>query len=128
VTTEVLPQPKAAIAVVFNDPSSRTLTVRLSELEDGYTRMLWARGWQLLRQAREAGWPPGGPPLVFADAPGSYRVVHGVPEAGGALSFTWPVGKPGYAELVAKPNLTAIVTLDRSAHHILTCRFLNRPA
>jgi hypothetical protein len=125
---EVLPQPKAAIGVVFNDPATRTLTVRLSDEADGYTRLLWQQGWQQLRRAQEAGWPANGAPWVWADAPGSHRTVHGVPGDGGVLSFHWPIGSPGYAELVGKPGLTAIATVDRGTHHILSVRFLHGPA
>ena len=32
-----------------------------------------------------------------------------------------------YTDLVSKPGLVAIVTLDRGTHRVLNCRFLNRP-
>jgi hypothetical protein len=91
--TEVLPRPKAAVGVVFADVGTRTLSVRLSEREDGYTRTLWADGWRALRDARENGWPPGGPPPVWADLPGNPRAAHGVPGDGGTLTFTIPTDR-----------------------------------
>lgn len=124
--TEVIPRPRAATAVVFADPASRTLSVRISELESGYMQTLWRSGWQALRQAHEAGWPPGGPPSVFADAPKSRRTVHGVPTEAGALSFHWPVGTPGFAELVSRPGLYAVVTMDVNTHFISSVKFLHR--
>jgi hypothetical protein len=114
--------------VVFADVVARTLTVRLSEGESGYTKLLWREGWQALRRAQEAGWPPGGPPGIWADVPGGRRVVHGQPVDGGMLSFHFPPGTAGYAELVSKPGLWAIVTMDIAARHILAVRFLNGPA
>jgi hypothetical protein len=123
--TEVVPQPLAAVGVVFADTAARTLVVRLSELETGYARLCWQQGWQALRRAEEAGWPvAGGPPPVFAAVPGGRR-VYGVPVEGGALSFRFPPGVAGFAELIGRPNLTSIVTVDRATHHILTVRFLN---
>jgi hypothetical protein len=129
VATDPLPQPKAAVGVVFADPSSRTLTVRLSELEGGYAQALWREGWQALRLAQEAGWPLGGLPWVYADAPGSARrTIHGEPVEGGGLSFHWPVGTPGFAELISRAGLTSIVTMDIVTRRISTVRFLNRNA
>jgi hypothetical protein len=125
---EVLPRPKAATGVVFHDVGTRTLTVRLSEQESGYTKLLWREGWQALRRGQEAGWPVDGPPWVWADVPGARRVVHGQPADGGTLSFHFPPGTAGYAELISKPGLWAIVTMDIVARHILGVRFLNRPA
>jgi hypothetical protein len=126
--TEVLPRPKAATGVVFHDVLTRTLTVRLSDQADGYTRLLWRQAWQQQRRSQEAGWPPNGAPWIYADVPGAPQVVHGQPADGGALSFHFPPGTPGYTELISKPGLVAIVTVDRGTHRFLTCRFLNRPA
>jgi hypothetical protein len=126
--TEVMPRPKAVTAAVFADVIGRTLTVRQAEPASGYERLLWTQAWQALRRAYAAGWPADGPPWVFADAPKSYRVIHGVPTEGGALSFTWPVGSPGFAELVGRPGLYAVATVDISTHYFSTVKFLHRPA
>jgi hypothetical protein len=122
---QVLPRPKAAVGVVFADVVARTLTVRLSELESGYAKLLWREGWTALRRSQEAGWPIDGAPWVWADVPGGRRVVHGQPVDGGALSFHFPVGTAGFAELVSKPGLTAIVTMDVGTRRILAVRFRN---
>jgi hypothetical protein len=127
VTAEVLPQPKAATAVVFHDPATRTLSIRISENESGYSRLLWRESWSRLRQSQEAGWPVDGAPPVFADVPGGRRAVHGQPIDGGGLAFFFPVGTAGYAELVSKP-IRAIVTMDTSARVFLGVRLFNRPA
>jgi hypothetical protein len=121
VTTEVMPRPKALTAAVFIDGLTRTLTVRQAEPATGYESALWRSAWQALRRAERAGWPPGSAPWVYAGA------IHGVPADGGALSFTWPVGSPGFAELVGRPGLYAIVTVDLGTHYFSTVRFLHRP-
>jgi hypothetical protein len=126
--SEVLPRPKAATGVVFADVAARVLTVRLSELEDNYSQQLWKEGWAGLRRAQEAGWPINGTPPIWADVPGGRRVVAARPVDGGALSFHFPPGTAGYSELVSKPRLTAIVTMDVSSRRILAVRFLNGPA
>jgi hypothetical protein len=95
--TEVIPRPKAVTAAVFVDVVSRTLTARISERESGYSKLLWSEGWQALRRAQEAGWPLNGAPWVWADVPGGRRVVHGLPEPGGVLSFHFPPGPPATA-------------------------------
>jgi hypothetical protein len=125
--TEVMPRPKALTAAVFTDTLSRTLTVRQAEPASGYESSLWRSAWQALRRAYEAGWPAGGAPWVFADAPKSYRVIHGIPVEGGQLSFTWPVGSAGFGELVGRPGLYAIATVDISSHYFSTVKFLHRP-
>jgi hypothetical protein len=45
----------------------------------------------------------------------------------GRCPFHFPPGTPGYAELIGKPGLTAILTMDRGTGHILGVKFLNRP-
>jgi len=125
---EALPQPRAATGVVVHDPATRTLSVRLSELESGYAKLLWREGWQALRRSQEAGWPIDGAPWVWADVPGGRRVVHGQPIDGVALTFHFPTGTAGYAELISKPGLWAIITMDVATRHILGVRFLNGPA
>jgi hypothetical protein len=126
--TEALPQPQAVDAVVFVDAVSRTLTVRLPDQAGAYERMLWVQAWQQLRRAQEAGWPADGASWVWADVPGAPRVVHGLPAEGGQLSFHFPVGTRGFADLVSRPGVIAIATVDRGTQRFLSCRFLNRPA
>jgi hypothetical protein len=118
---EVLPRPVAVDGVVFHDVLTRTLHVRLSDKASGYERLLWQQAWQQQRRSREAGWPIDGAPWLIAE-PGA---VHGLPGDAGVMSFHFPVGTPGYSELISKPGLVAIVTVDRGTHQFLTCRFLN---
>jgi hypothetical protein len=123
--TVPVPQPLAADGVVFNDPATRTLTVRLSEAASGYTRLLWRQGWQALRQAQEGGYRSR-VPQVWAHGAGRREIAHGQPADGGALTFTFYSGNDAYSKLVSKPGLVAIVTVDRGTHHILGVKFLNR--
>jgi hypothetical protein len=125
--TEILPRPKALTGSVFTDVIGRTLTVRQAEPASGYESALWGSAWQALRRAHEAGWPPDGAPWVFASAPKSDRVVHAVPVEGGALSFTWPIGAAGFAELVGRPGLYALAVVDISSHYFQSVKFLHRP-
>jgi hypothetical protein len=124
---DALPQPQAISGVVWIDAVERTLTVRLPDQAGGYERMLWTQAWQQLRRAQEAGWPDGRAPWVFADLPGARQVVHGQPGEGGTLRFTFPPKTPGFAELISKPGVIAIVTVDRGSQRFLSCKFLNRP-
>jgi hypothetical protein len=124
----VLPSPLAIAAVVFADPVSRVVTVRLPDQVGSYERMLWIQAWQRLRRAQESGWPPGGPGPVWADLPGARQVARGLPVDGAQLAFSFPVGTRGFAALVGEP-VTAVVTVDRGTHQFMTCRFLsNRSA
>jgi hypothetical protein len=125
--TTPVPQPLAVDGVVFNDVATRTLHVRLSDQASGYTRLLWQQGWQQQRRAEEAGWPSSGAPWVWASAPGHHRIVHGLPGEGGTLKFHFPTSVSAYSELISKPGLAAIVTVDCGTHHILGVKFLNRP-
>lgn len=127
-TAAEMPQPVAVDGVVFNDVATRTLTVRLPDKASGYERLLWQQAWQQQRQAREKGYPTNGARWVWADVPGGTQVAHGLPADGGLMSFHFPPGTAGYTELIGKPGLVAIVTIDRATHHMLTCRFLNREA
>jgi hypothetical protein len=123
--TEVLPSPQAIDAVVFVDAVERTLTVRLPDAAGGYSELLWRDAWQALRQGQEAGWPPGSAEWVYADLPGGDRSVAGQPGEAGTLVFRFPPGAPGFAALISRPGVAAIVTADRSTRRFLSCRFLN---
>jgi hypothetical protein len=135
VADEPLPRPHAAVGVVTSDPASRTLTVRLSKQETGYARLLWRDGLQLLRQSEEAvaSGPAAGyaklAPTVWADVGGGRRAVHGRPgQQDGTLEFSFAPGVAAYAELVGKPNLTCLVTMDKGTRFILGVKFFHRPA
>lgn len=124
--TTKLPDPVAADGVVFNDPATRTLHVRLSEQANGYTRLLWQQGWQALRQAEQSGWRRSGVPDVWASTPTARQIVHGLPGEGGTLTFHFHPGVTEYSQLISKPGLAAIVTVDRGTHHILGAMFVHR--
>ena len=119
--TETLPRPLVAVGVVVADPASRTLSVRLSDLEAGYSRLLYREAFQALKLDFEAG-RPGLP--VYASAPGAWRVAHAVPGDFGMLLFRFP--EAAYKELVGKPGLTASIVLDRSTHRFIGVTFKHR--
>jgi hypothetical protein len=123
---EVLPRPVAVDGVVFHDPATRTLSVRPSDLANGYTKLLWREAWTKQRHSQEAGWPLDGTPWLYADVPGAPRVVHGLPGDAGVVSFHFPPGTAGYAELISRPGVIAILTIDAGSRQFLSCRFLNR--
>jgi hypothetical protein len=118
-TTKV-PSPLACTGVVSNDPAARVLSVRLSENERGYARLLWRQGYQ----AEESGWRTGAP-AVWASAPGSDRVAFAVPGDGGTLRFHFHPGEPAYQKLVSAPGLTAFVVVDRETSRFMSVKFRN---
>jgi hypothetical protein len=126
-TTEVLPSPQAVSGVVWVDAVERVLTVRLPDQVGGYEKLLWTQAWQQLRRAEQAGWPIGGAPWLYADLPDARQVTHAQPGEAGTLRFVFPPKAPGFAALISKPGVVAIVTVDRGSQRFLTCRFLNRP-
>jgi hypothetical protein len=128
VTVEALPQPQAIDAAVFVDAVQRTLTARLRDTAGGYERMLWTQAWQALRRAEANGWPIDGPGEVWCDLPSARQVARGQPGEAGTLQFAFPPGTRGFAELISRPRVVAVVTVDRGTHRFLTCRFLNRSA
>jgi hypothetical protein len=125
---EALPQPQAIDAAVFVDAIERTLTARLRDTAGGYERRLWTEAWQALRRAEAAGWPVDGAGEVWADLPGARQVTRGRPGEAATLTFRFPPGARGFADLISRPRVAAILTVDRSSHRFLTCRFLNRSA
>ena len=119
--TETLPRPLIAVGVVVADFASRTLSVRLSDLESGYSRLLYREAFQALKLDFEAG-RPGLP--VYASAPGAFHVAHAVPGDFGILLFRFQDGP--YRELVGKPGLTASIVLDRSTRRFITVTFKHK--
>jgi hypothetical protein len=125
--TERVPQPMAIDAVVVNDSAARTLFVRLGDTVTGPARIAWLRGYQALVQSEASGYS-GNLPDLWASTKTAERVAHGVPGDGGMLKFHFPVGNAAYAQLISKPRLTAIVTVDRATGYFLRCAFLHRTA
>ena len=138
VADEPLPRPHTAAGVVISDPAARTLTVRLSPRESGYSRLLWRDGLGLLRKTEESLESLGSAlalryaqlaPTVWADVGGARQVVHGrLGQQDGTLEFYFAPGVAAYGELVGRPNLTCLVTMDKGSRHILGVRFFHRPA
>jgi hypothetical protein len=123
----VLPSPLAAVGVVSSDRASRTLTVRLSDLEQGFPRLCWREAYRALRRSEEFGWRTADP-TVWAGTDSADKVasaVAGEADFGGMLRFAFQPGEPAYQQLVSKPKLTAIVLLDRSSHRFLGVKFRN---
>jgi hypothetical protein len=124
--TTRLPQPAAVDCAVTNDPATRTLFMQLSERAGGYQKLLWREAHGALRRAEESGWGGNDSP-VWAHAPGRDRIAYAVPGDLLSLKFHFPVGSgDAYGALVGKPQLYAIVTIDRESHRLLTVKFLHR--
>jgi hypothetical protein len=122
---ERIPQPHEAVAVVSNDLATRTLTVRLSDLANGYTRLLWQQAWRSLRAAEESRARVS---TVWASTPTAYQVafaVVGDAAFGGQLKFAFRPGEQSYSQLISKP-VTATVWIDLSRHRFINCVFKNR--
>jgi hypothetical protein len=122
--TEKLPQPAAIEAFVDNDVLSRTLSVRLSQREMGYTKLLWREAFQALQAAEEDGWRRH--PFLWASVPGAREVAHVKPGDFQTLLVHFPPGEQSYSKLISRPGLYAIVTVDRSSRRFLSLKFLNR--
>ena len=122
---ERLPQPFALDGVVTNDLPSRSLGVRLPDIASGYQCLWWRQAWLQLKAAVEDGWRNH--PFVFASAPGAYQVAHVNPADFQTLAVSFPPGVAAYTELISKPGLVAIVTVDRNTSRFSTVRFLNKP-
>lgn len=97
--TEKLPSPHEAIGVVSNDLPNRTLTVRLSDAANGYTRLLWKEAFQALRRSEELG--RYGDATVYASTDSAYQVASaraGDADFGGLLQFAFRPGEQAYAQ------------------------------
>jgi hypothetical protein len=122
--TAPIPSPQIVDGVVAIDIPTRTLAVRVSELEQAGGRRLWREAFDALKASQESGWRTG-PPTLWASAPGASQVAHAVPGDFGMLLFRFPTGEASFAALIGKPGLTARVGLDRSTSHFINVRFLH---
>jgi hypothetical protein len=111
--------------VVDIDTPNRTLVLRVSERESGYNRLWWREAHTALRSADQDGWRNHR--RVYASTSTAYQVAHAVPGDYGMLLVRFPSGEPSFAQLVGKPGLTALVTVDRNSGHFVGVKFLNRP-
>jgi hypothetical protein len=123
--TEKVPAPAALDGVVVSDITTRSLGVRLPETASGYQRLWWKQAHQQLKAAVEDGWSRH--PYVWASTPSAYRAVHVQPADFAMLQVTFPVGTAGYSELISRPGLYAIATVDRNSNRFLAVKFLHRP-
>jgi hypothetical protein len=64
---------------------------------------------------------------VYASTPTASDVAHAVPGDFQMVLFRFPAGNSAFTELVGKPGLTALVTVDRSAGRFVAVKFLHRP-
>ena len=119
---EVVPSPVLVDAVCDVDIPSRTIAVRLSELEQGGNRRLWKDAHQALKASQEAGWR-GSHPTLYASTSGARNVAHAQPGDWGMLLFRFPPGVAAFSELISKPRLVARVALDRSSRYFITVNF-----
>jgi hypothetical protein len=122
--TTRIPQPLACIGVVSNDLPQRTLTVRLSDLEQGYVRLLWREAWRALKASEQSGWR--GQQVVWANTDTADSVASaatGDSADGGRLVFAFAPGQQAYQQLISKPGLTAFVMLDPESHRFLSAKF-----
>ena len=110
-----LPDPLAVAGAVAVDRAGRTITV--IPAGPGYAAMMWANGIEKMERGADRV------PTVWARSAGGGEAGRpGVPVAG-TLQFRFPPGDPAWAELLGTPRLSAIVTVDRKAGHILGVKF-----
>jgi hypothetical protein len=91
----------------------------------GYSKLLWREAFQALQTAEEDGWRKHS--HVWASAPGARQVAHVLPGDLQTLTVHFPAGVTAYTELISRPGLYAIATLDRSTRRFRSLKFLNRP-
>ena len=99
--------------------------MRLPETASGYQQLWWRQAHQQLKAAVETGWRDH--PYVYASTPSAYQVAHVQPADFSMLTVHFPVGTAGFSELISKPGLYAIVTVDRDSSRFSTVKFLHRP-
>lgn len=114
-----LPDPLAFEGTATVDPVARTVNVYPSS-SSGHGALLWRRGYRALAEAAESGnyWSSS---TVWASSSAGRQIARGVP-SGGSLQFRFSPGQQGFADLVGKPNLSAIITVDRRSAQILGVR------
>jgi len=122
--TERVPQPLVMDGIVRNDPAARTLTVLRPDQASGYQKVTWRMAHEALVRAEQLGWPAAGQTL-WAHGVGQTSIAFGLPGPNLTLNFHFPVGKREYVELVSKPGLRALVTIDRSSNWFTDVRLLH---
>jgi hypothetical protein len=123
---ERLPTPLAVDGVVAIDTPSRTLAVRLSESAGGYEQHLWREAHGALSREQDSGWR-GATSTVWCSAPGQRNIMAATAGDFQMLLARFRPGESAYTELVGRPRLYAIVTMDRELARFLAVKFLHRP-
>ena len=123
---ERVPTPLAVDAVVIVDMASRSLAVRLSDKASGYEQHLWREAHGALSREQDSGWR-GATSTVWCSAPGRRDITTVTAGDWQMLLARFRPGESAYTELVGRPKLYAIVTIDRESSRFLTVKFLNRP-
>jgi hypothetical protein len=123
--TERIPSPLAVDGAVFNDVATRTLVVRLSETAGGHAQLMWREAHGALVRAQESGWRTG-QQTVWGGAFGNRQIVYAAPGEYQVLLFRFAPAQAEYSRLVGKPNLAAIVTIDRELSRFMSVQFLHR--
>jgi hypothetical protein len=122
---ERVPSPVVVDAVVDIDTPNRTLAVRVSERESGYNKLWWKEAHTALTTAEQDGWRNHR--HVWASAPGAYQVAYTMPGDYRMLLVRFPSGVSAFVELISRPGLVALVSVDRSTGRFIGVKFLNRP-
>jgi hypothetical protein len=119
---EVIPQPVLVDGVCDYNTATRTIAVRLSELEEAGGRTLWKECHAALSRSEEVGWR-GQHPLIYASAPGAFQVAYVTPGEFWMLLVRFPSGVSAFSELIGKPRLVARVAMDRSSRRFISVNF-----
>jgi hypothetical protein len=135
--TKPLPRPRAIDGAVSNDVANRTLIVSRPSHISGYEAFSWRQAHEQLVNADERAWSNtyqewvrDNVPVLWCSTPEKRNVVKGAPGPNLELHFHFPAGTEAgkvYTELVGKPGLAAIVTVDRGTLYFLGVKFLHRP-
>jgi hypothetical protein len=126
-TADVVPQPLTIEAVVVNDFAARTLFVRLGDTVTGSAREAWQRGYNALRLLEDSGYSRQTIPDLWASMKGADRISHAAAGDASMLKFFFEPGNTAYSQLVGKPRLYALVTVNRATGYFMGCKFLHRP-
>lgn len=118
----VIPSPVLVDGVCDYDIATRTIAVRLSELEEAGGRTLWKECHAALKASEDAGWR-GTHPSIYASAPGAFQVAHVTPGDFWMLLVRFPPGVSAFSVLIGRPRLVARVAMDRSSRRFISVNF-----
>jgi hypothetical protein len=124
--TEKVPEPLGITSVVSVNYTDRCISVRCSDVANGYQKLSWNTAFRALQSAKESGWINHS--TIWASTPTTRQAAYAVPgdaEFGGTLRFNFPKGETSFYELVSKP-VTATVFVDKSTGRFLNVSLKNR--